>query len=30
MRLLSERVGLAPEELRAIGRDNALNLIGMN
>ena len=30
MWLLSERVGLAPGELRAIGRDNALNLIGMN
>ena len=30
MRLLAERVGLAPEELRAIGRDNALDLIGMN
>lgn len=29
MRILSERVGLAPEELRAIGRDNALNLIGL-
>ena len=28
MRLLSERVGLSPEELRAVGRDNALNLIG--
>ena len=28
MRLLAERVGLAPEELRAIGRDNALDLIG--
>ena len=30
MRILAERVGLAPEELRAIGRDNALNLIGVN
>jgi N-acetylglucosamine-6-phosphate deacetylase len=28
MRLLSERVGLSPDELRAIGRENALNLIG--
>ena len=28
MGLLAERVGLAPEELRAIGRDNALDLIG--
>ena len=28
MRILSERVGLSPEELRAVGRDNALDLIG--
>lgn len=28
MRLLAERVGLSPEELRAIGRGNALKLIG--
>ena len=28
MRLLAERVGLTSEELRAIGRDNALDLIG--
>ena len=28
MRLLSERVGLSPVEIRAVGRDNALNLIG--
>ena len=30
MRILSERIGLAPEELRAIGHDNALDLIGLS
>ena len=30
MRILSERVGLTPEELRAIGHDNALKLLGLN
>lgn len=28
MKLLAERVGLAPDELRAVGRDNPLKLIG--
>ena len=28
MRLLSERVGLSQDELRTIGRENALNLLG--
>ena len=30
MEILQERVGLTPDECRAIGRDNALGLIGMN
>ena len=28
MRLLAERVGLTPSELRMIGRDNPLELVG--
>lgn len=28
MALLQERIGLAPDECRAIGRDNPLALIG--
>ena len=30
MEILSERIGLTPDECRAIGRDNALKLIGLN
>jgi hypothetical protein len=29
MELLSERIGVTPEECRAIGHDNPLALIGM-
>ena len=29
MRILEERVGLTPDECRAVGRDNALKLIGL-
>ena len=29
MKILSERVGLTPDECRAVGRDNALKLVGL-